>query len=270
MSVTTRSRLTLGLGAAVMVACVLMTTPACSHVWACLVRSAHRELAGSSIRVAVFAFVLLTWLAWVVRLCHLILRTRYLVGRLPIGTCPSKLQAAAERTSVGQVFCIESTAKLAFCCGAGRPRIYLSAGLVSGLRECEVDAVLLHELHHRRRRDPLRYASVVALKDVCFYIPLLDWLAQFQRENAELRADRAVMRTLGPRPLAGALATLSTASAPALVAAFHGATELRAAQILGDRLPARRPGPGLWVASTLGAVAVLFSVNCVFQLASLG
>ncbi len=53
--------------------------------------------------------------------------------------------------------------------------------------------MLLHELHHCRRRDPFRYAVALALKDICFYLPILGCLAQYLGENAELRADRVAI-----------------------------------------------------------------------------
>ena len=263
---TTKSRLALGTTVAVLVICTMVSIPACSQFGPCLASSARSELWGSSIRAGMLLVIVATWLTWFARLCHLLLKTRYLVRRLPIRTHPVELQEAIDRTGAARAVCVDTDTELAFCCGAVRPMIYLSGGLVQRLRPCELDAVLLHEMHHSRRRDPLRYAIAVALKDVCFYIPLLGWFAHYQRENAELRADRVVMEILGPRPLAGALWALSDAPAPVLVAAFHGAAELRAAQILGDSMPVRRPAATLWLASAAGVLSLLMTANCLAQI----
>lgn len=265
---TARRMLALGTSTAVIVACVAATVPACSQFWSCLGRLARAEVFSTSDIGAVPLLAAGVGIAWLTRLCYLVLRTRYLCGQLHSGTCPFALQQAVARTGATRVICIETETELAFCCGALRPAIYLSGGLVRRLRASELDAVLLHEKHHGRRRDPLRYAAAVALRDVCFSVPLLDWLARRQRENAELRADRAVMGILGPAPLAGALSSLGRSPSPAVVAAFHGTIELRAAQILGEEIPPRHPARVLWLVSAAGIVPLLATANCIVQLLS--
>src|SRR3984885_3279748 len=47
----------------------------------------------------------------------------------------------------------------AFCVGLFRPRVYVSTGAVAILDEAALSAVLAHERHHARRRDPLRLAA---------------------------------------------------------------------------------------------------------------
>lgn len=266
---TRQGRLALGMPVIVMLACAVVTVPACSRVGPCLASTAQTELWGTSIPETALLVGALTLLAWLLRLCHLVVKTRRLVAQIPVRWYPGELQQAVDRTKASRVVCVETDVPLAFCVGALRPAIYLSLGLVRHLRPTELDAVLLHEMHHSRQRDPLRYAVAIALKDVCFYLPLLGWLARHQRENAELRADQVVMQVLGPRPLAGALWALSNAPAPSLVAAFQGAAELRAAQVLGDPLPIRRPSGSLWLGSVVGILALLATVNCVVQIVPL-
>ena len=264
-----KSYLALGTPVIVMLACAVLTIPACSRLGPCLTSAAQTDLWGASIREASLLVGAATLAAWSLRLCHLITRTGQLVQQLPVRPHPPELREAMDRTGAAPVVCVETDAPLAFCAGALRPAIYLSLGLVRHLRPHELDAVLIHEMHHSLRRDPLRYAVAIALKDVCFYVPLLGWVARHQRENAELRADQAVMRILGPRPLAGALWALSNAPAPALVAAFLGAAELRAAQVLGDPLPIRRPPASLWLGSAAGILALLATANCLVQIVPL-
>ena len=260
------NRLTLGMLTFVTVACTLVAIPACSRVAPCLASAAQTELWSASIPATALLIGTLTLLTWSLRLCHLVIRTRHLVAQIPACAYPRQLEKAVDRTGASRVICVETDATLAFCAGALRPTIYLSLGAVRRLRPEELDAVLLHEMHHGRQRDPLRHAMALALRDVCFYLPILNWLSRHQRENAELRADQAAMQVLGPRPLAGALWALGSTPAPSLVAAFQGVAKLRAAQVLGDPLPVRRPSGSLWLGSAVGIFALLMTANCVVQI----
>ena len=47
--------------------------------------------------------------------------------------------------------------KTAFTHGLFQPKIYISAGLINSLDNSELKAVYLHELHHKNRKDPLRF-----------------------------------------------------------------------------------------------------------------
>lgn len=267
-----KGRLALGATALATLGCAVLMLPmipACAQLGPCVARAAHTEVwnaAGRALALLVFAGTLL---AWSVRTLFLALKTSRLVRRIPVQEFPQELQEAVDRVRAHQVVCIASDAPLAFCAGLLRPRIYVSRGLVDQLRPTELDAVLLHEGHHSRRRDPLRYVVTVALKDVCFYLPVLAWLVGYQRENAELRADRAAMDGTGRRPLAGALWALGTSADVPAMAAFSGAAELRAAQVLGDPLPPRRPARSLVLASAIGLLSLAATAGCLAQLLSL-
>jgi beta-lactamase regulating signal transducer with metallopeptidase domain len=218
---------------------------------------------------AVLLVVGATLLAWVVRISYLGVRTNFLVRKLPAQTWSDLLAAAVDRTAVSRVVCIESDRDLAFCAGLLRPRVFISWSLVDRLQPPELDAILLHERQHCQRRDPLRYAALAGLRDVCFYLPILTWLARYHRENAELRADRAAILGVGRRPLAGALLALDASDGPAPLAAFVGSAELRTAQILGDSLPRRRPDGVAWLASVVGTSSLFAIAGCAAQLAFL-
>jgi len=96
--------------------------------------------------------------------------------------------------------------------------------------------------------------------------PILGWFAGHQRENAELAADRAAIEGVGRPPLARALLSLTPSNDPDLLAAFTGSAELRAAQVLGDPLPSRRPNRTLWLASTAGVISMSAVVGCLAPL----
>src|SRR5207245_1323744 len=96
-------------------------------------------------------------------------------------------------------------------------------------------AVLLHERRHLREREPVVRAACEAAAQVLVFFPLARWWSRRRIEEAELRADQAALRRVGPRPVAAALFRLGS-TVPA-AAAFAGDTELRVAQLLGDPLP---------------------------------
>lgn len=95
----------------------------------------------------------------------------------------------------------------AFCAGLLRPAVYVTEGTLCCAGEAELRAVLAHEEHHRRRRDPLRLLLAGAIADAFRPLPLFATLADRQAAVADLIADAAAVSALGEaRPLAAALA----------------------------------------------------------------
>jgi hypothetical protein len=89
------------------------------------------------------------------------------------------------------------TQALAFCAGFLRPYIYVSRVALERLSGAQLDAVLAHEAHHARRRDPLRQAVLTVLSDSLFFLPGLRLLRQRYQELAELAADEAAVTVVG-------------------------------------------------------------------------
>jgi Zn-dependent protease with chaperone function len=194
------------------------------------------------------------------------LRTAWMLGSARRGlhglismSPPPALALAIQRTRCREVVCLDTTEPLAFCAGALRPRLFVSRGLIENLRPLELQAVLLHEAHHARRRDPLRRATVHAAGDVLFFAPLMSWWARRYLDSSELAADRAAMSAVGTSPVAGALCVIG--GAPAIAAAgFSGAADLRARQLLG--LTLRAPTvPGRVRAATAAGTAMNLAVG---------
>jgi hypothetical protein len=90
------------------------------------------------------------------------------------------------------------------CYGLLQPRLLLSTAALTGLSSAELEAVLRHELVHLRRRDPLRRLLLRALTDA-LPLPALRDIADAVPLAQELAADRAVLASVGPEALSGAL-----------------------------------------------------------------
>lgn len=144
----------------------------------------------------------------------------------------------------------------AFCAGYLRPEVYVSAPAVAILSPVQLEAVLAHEHHHRRLRDPLRLAAGAVLSRAVFFLPVLRRLWARYAALAELRADRAaVVACAGDRgPIAAALLAFE-ASSPAGVA---GISPERVNGLLGLRpewrLPVSQVGVAVSTVCVAGAV----------------
>jgi Zn-dependent protease with chaperone function len=107
------------------------------------------------------------------------------------------------------VMVIADSVPQAFCAGFLRPRIYVSQGALDLLEPDELAAVLLHEQHHRRARDPLRIACAGILSQALFFLPALRPLGERYSELAEQRADDAAVAAAGGERQALASALLA-------------------------------------------------------------
>lgn len=215
--------------------------------------------------LGVAALPVLSAIAAVARAVYLAAATRRYLGRLVTAEAPPALAASMARTGAGHVRYVVSSYPAAFCATALRPAIHVTEGLVERLRPSELDAVLIHEQDHVRRREPLRRLIWNALAAVFFYVPLVPWWARHRAELAELAADRAAITRRGAVALAGAVWVVGSGGAPRGAVAFGDATEARVSQLLGDRLPKRRPGASLCVLSGAGFTLAVAFVVCLFQ-----
>lgn len=125
--------------------------------------------------------------------------------------------------------------------GLLRPRIVVSTGLLRRCSETELRAILEHEAEHVRRRDPLR--TLVARVGVGRW-SRVSAVAHFLfclKRDAELRADRAAIRVVGPQAVASAIASISheRTSRPIHLMA-GGDSRILTARV--DQLSGARPG----------------------------
>ncbi len=145
----------------------------------------------------------------------------------------------------------------AFCAGLLRPRVYVSAGAVALLDEAALNAVLAHERHHARRRDPLRFAAGRVLAHALFFLPELGLLVERQQALAELSADESAVDRVPAQRSALARAMLSFADAPTS-GGGGGIDPARIDYLLGE--PPSWRFPALLCVAAVGVLALLVTV----------
>jgi len=174
--------------------------------------------------------------------------SRHLLARLPV---------VETRELAGQSVCVIAAADVqAFCAGLLRPKVYLSTAALSALDTEQLRAVIAHEAHHARQRDPLRIMFARVLGDSLFFLPALRRLGDAYARVAELAADRAAIGASrgDARPLAGALLTFGEGPGPAVV----GIAPERVDHLLGQQPVVQLPVAllALSAAFTLAVVIV--------------
>lgn len=86
---------------------------------------------------------------------------------------------------------VEDATPYTFTLGLQRPRVWVSTGLVEVLDLAELQAVLRHEWHHLRRRDPLRVFLSRCLARLAFFVPIAPALRDAYLVAKEVEADAA-------------------------------------------------------------------------------
>lgn len=113
-----------------------------------------------------------------------------------------------ELCAAGQMVAVRLLAMdvaVAFSTGLLRPRIYVSTVLLRRISPSELEATLLHEIAHVKRRDPLR-CWLVELIVWSLWFPGTSWLGLAHRAAREARADACAAAGMGDdRPLLRAL-----------------------------------------------------------------
>ena len=148
----------------------------------------------------------------------------------------------------------------AFCAGLLNPRVYVSSGAVASLDDTALDAVLAHEAHHARRRDPLRLAVGRVLGRALFFVPGLAELVRRQQDLAELGADESAMNA-GPDSRSALARAMLTFSESSPTGGSVGIDPGRVDHLLGEppdwRFPTLLCLVGAVVIGLFGTIAVL-------------
>lgn len=144
-----------------------------------------------------------------VSLLRQLLATAALIRSLLRRTVPAsgELRTLAARLGLaGRIDVVADPRPFSFCYWFLRPRVCLSTGLLDRLEAEEVEAVLLHERSHLRRRDPLRLVIARYFAAGLYVVPVVEDLVEHYTLEKELEADQDAVSALGDvRPLARAL-----------------------------------------------------------------
>lgn len=146
----------------------------------------------------------------------------------------------------------------AFTAGLWRPRIFVAAWLQHELAPSELEAVLLHEQHHLRRRDPLRSLVLWAVGDFFFWIPLVRYEMSEAIARLEFAADDFARRS-GDLPLASAIVKVADQARPVALASLFATPSLvqrRVHRLLGDDTEKLRPDRRTLAWSAAGIAAL--------------
>lgn len=181
------------------------------------------------------------------------IRTNVRLSRAGTTLPPRLTRIAANLGVAGRITFLADRIPVACCYGLLRPRIAISEGMLLGLDDRALTAVLAHERHHLRRWDPPRYLVLHACASLGFMLPLAPLLCDRLQARIELMADRAALKVSSPADVAAALrfALLGSTISPTGTAGLTS-TEARIAQLSGTpRLPAV---PSRTVVATTGVL----------------
>jgi beta-lactamase regulating signal transducer with metallopeptidase domain len=125
-----------------------------------------------------------------------------------------------------------------FVLGVLRPCIVLPMAALHGLAPRQLELVLLHELAHLRRWDPLVQFVQRCAEAVLFFHPAVWWVSRWLRQEREACCDAVVLRQ-GARPEEYVETLLCLVGGPraerAAVAMARGHLPHRVARILGTK-----------------------------------
>jgi len=198
--------------------------------------------------------------------------TRRLVKQVEsrMSTPPRSLVMLASRARLERhLVYVSDPAAYAFCYGFLSPRICISSGMARKLSRQELMAVLLHEGHHLRHRDPLKVLVSRMVAGTLFALPTAAELRDRFLVEKELAADAHVLAHLSPEPLASALLKLCRAGNARPVEALAAAA-VGPFNVLGERIRHLAQPPGRLSPLRPIRIAASLAVVVVVLLASVG
>lgn len=96
-----------------------------------------------------------------------------------------------------EILVVHDKAFVALNIGLWRPRIVLSTAALAQCSAEEVKGIVLHELHHCRKRDNLKLFILTLMAESFFYLPVIKPVLGFVHTWLELFADRFAIRQMG-------------------------------------------------------------------------
>ncbi len=128
-----------------------------------------------------------------------------------------------------------SELRCAFTSGLWRPKIYLSLGICAYLTKKELMAVFLHEVQHKKSKDPLRLFIIQIFDALNFFLPVNHYLyILFSAASEKAADDSAVNISREPIELASALVKICKSRQTA--ALYPSASYFKGQNIIEDRI----------------------------------
>ena len=197
------------------------------------------QVLGEAGKALLLVFMSFSFLYALSRTAQRILRTLAFVDRAERNAV--QFRDVSRFPFLENVTVFEDRLPLAFTAGFLKPRVFLSTKLVDILDEKELRAVILHESHHRKAKDPLKGLVVSFLSDFLFFLPVSRFLHKAYHLTSEMTADAySVSSQADPLDLVGSLLKVQKLNGSAASWFFDPTTE-RAKHLLGQ--PARIPLP---------------------------
>jgi hypothetical protein len=156
------------------------------------------------------------------------------------------------------VFVIDDDRPEAFCAGLWRPRVYITSGALAVLDTPALRAVLAHERHHARRRDPLRLAASRVIARSLFFLPAVRELRRGQQILVEISADESAVNDAAGDRSTLARAILSFSEAPQ-AGSSSGVDPARVDYLLGES-PAWR-FPAMMCSAAVAQLALVVTIT---------
>jgi beta-lactamase regulating signal transducer with metallopeptidase domain len=242
-------------------AVLLMSLPS-PETFACNVRclglAPFLQVLGEAGKAILLIFLSVAFLYAIYRMALRIFRTLSFVEAVERKTVPS---GDVPRSSfLEDVTIFEDLRPLALTAGFLKPRIFLSTKIVGALNGRELQAVVLHELHHRDSRDPLKSLAASFVSDLLFFLPISRFLRKTFSLTSEMAADaHSVDLRADPLDLAASLLKVRKIDGPAASWFFDPATE-RVKRLLGERSKVRRPLARVFLTAVLLAATVFVAL----------
>lgn len=171
----------------------------------------------------------------------LLLRRLRRSGRAAGRGLQARFDALARRAGVAATpLLVGDTLSAPTVLGLLRPAVYLPTSALTGLPPAQLDAILLHELAHIRRLDPLLNLLQIVMETALYHHPATHWFAHEIRTAREHCCDdEAVALCADPLGYARALAQLAAPPNPTALAATGGSLMNRIRRLTAPK-PERR------------------------------
>lgn len=108
---------------------------------------------------------------------------------------PFKIRRIAKELGIENKLVVTKSGNFtSFCFGLFYSRICLNLKFVSSLTKEELRAVLLHEVHHLKNKDPLKILIAQTLQSLLFFLPISKDFQNHYLLSQEIAADKEVLK----------------------------------------------------------------------------